>query len=227
MLRHIALDEPAAGRYSLPAREGVRMKLHNRWIVSAGLVAVAALGGHAAPLTYERQERIEVNTLGSWDKAVVLEVGKGEHEGEYKVHYDGYPASYDRWLMPVYFRKVAGASPTPTSQPAAPTAPAAAGQTAVTPRAGNYNINSYGRTGSPPLFLGHIQLKDDGTYKISRKRSGDYYGEGTYAFDPATSAVTWLSGPCKDEHWGGTFSVDGKTHKIRLRSTTIATCTID
>ena len=206
------------------------MKLQVRWIVSVSMVAVSALCGRAAQQVYELQERVEVNTLGSWDKAVVIAVGKGEHEGEYKVHYDGYPASYDRWLIPVYFRKVAGATPAATVQPAASETSAAAAtseQSAVAPRAGSYNINSYGRTGSPPLFLGHIQLKGDGTYRISRKRSGDYYGEGKYSFDAATSAVTWLSGPCKDENWGGSFSVDGKTHKIRLRSTTIATCTID
>lgn len=201
----------------------------------AWMLAVVSVTVRAATASYALNERIEVNTLGSWDKAVVIAVGQGEHEGEFKVHYDGYPASYDRWLLPVYFRKAAGAPPAVPTKSAAPEAPAAAGKVApsekkaIVPRAGNYNISSYGRTGAPPLFLGHIQLREGGTYRISRKRSGDYYGEGAYAFDPATSTVSWLSGPCKDDQWSGAFSVegDGRTHKIRLRSTTIATCTVD
>jgi hypothetical protein len=198
----------------------------------------------AAPV-YELNERIEVNTLGSWDKAAIIEVGKtgGDHEGEFKVHYDGYAASYDRWLRAVYFRKVAGGAPAPAPPAGAgttgvPTAPAGSGTTAgapagaaagAGPRLGKYNINSYGAVGRPPLFLGHIELQAGGKYRISRRSSGEYYGEGAYAFDAATDAVQWLSGPCKDDGWSGTFTVerDGKTHKIRLKSTTIATNSTD
>ena len=44
-----------------------------------------------------------------------------------------------------------------------------------------------------------------------------------------SSAVQWLSGPCKDSNWSGTFTTEreGKTHKIRLRSGTIATNNAD
>jgi hypothetical protein len=97
------------------------------------------------------------------------------------------------------------------------------------PRPGKYNILSFGAVGNPPLFLGHIDLQAGGKYRISRKAEGDYYGEGTYAFDAATSSVQWLSGPCKNDGWTGTFTIEreGKTHKIRLRPTTIATNTVE
>jgi hypothetical protein len=44
-----------------------------------------------------------------------------------------------------------------------------------------------------------------------------------------SSTVQWLSGPCKDSNWSGTFTTEreGKTHKIRLRSGTIATNNAD
>lgn len=202
------------------------------------IIAIALLlPAVAAPLTYQLNERIESNTQGGWDKATIIEVGKPgtAHEGEYKVHYDGYAASYDRWLQPVYFRKVAGGAPVvpplpiPGTTPSASPAPARAGDSSVAPRLGKYNINSYGAVGKPPLYLGHIELLAGGRYRISRRSSGEYYGEGTYAFDDAGSAVQWLSGPCKDEGWSGTFANerDGKTHKIRLRTTTIATNSTD
>lgn len=193
------------------------------------LTLLAPLQRAAAAVAYSLNEKIEVNTLGSWDKATIIAVGKGEHEGEYKVHYDGWNASYDRWLMPVYFRKLAGAPASTetksTAKETAVPAPEKKDAAATAPRAGKYNISSYGRVGSPPLFLGHIQLQSGGKYRISRKASGDYYGEGRWSFDAASSSIQWLSGPCKDDNWSGTFSVEGKTHKIRLRSTTIATCT--
>jgi len=197
---------------------------------------ITALRLEAAPATYHLNETIEVSTTGAWDKATVIEVGTpgGAHEGEHKVHFDGYAASYDRWLLPVYFRKVAGGAPmtpvAPThnavpanSLPATPNAAAADASSA--PRPGKYNIQSYGAVGNPPLFLGHIDLQAGGKYRISRRSSGEYYGEGTHAFDAASSSVTWLSGPCKDDGWSGTFTIEreGKTHKIRLKRTTIAT----
>src|SRR5215213_866239 len=206
-----------------------------RWLLLAfAVLAFGALARGAG--TYVLNERIEVNILGSWDKATVIEVGSGEHAGEYKVHYEGYNSSYDRWLNPVYFRKTTGAPsvpavPAPSSAPPpvspAPVAPAAAGQNAGGPRLGKYNINSWGATGKAPLFLGQIELLPGGKYHFSRSRQGGYIAEGDYRFDAGTSAVEWLSGPCKEQAWSGAFTAEreGKTHKIRLRSTTIATNT--
>ncbi|MBP6422133.1 MAG: hypothetical protein KA271_04505 [Propionivibrio sp.] len=217
---------------------------YDRWLLPVYfrkvIPKVASAGVTKA--AYHRDERIEVSTTGAWDKATIIDVGTagGEHEGEYKVHFEGYAANYDRWLLPVYFRKVAGGEPT---TPAAPR-PAATStgssstpdlqrvttpQSASVPRLGNYHIMSYGAVGNPPLFLGHIELLAGGKYRISHKRSGDYYGEGTYVFDAATNMVKWLSGPCKDNAWSGSFTIEraGKTHKIRLRSTTTATNSVD
>lgn len=215
---------------------------YDRWLQPTYFRKVAA--GAAPPATpkaaYQLHERIEVSITGAWDKATIIEVGTagGEHEGEYKVHFDGYAASYDRWLLPVYFRKVAGgelatsAAPGSSATPAGSN-PAPQGETAAdsssAPRPGKYNIMSYGAVGNPPLFLGHIDLQAGGRYRVSRRSSGDYYGEGTYSFDAATSTVNWLSGPCKDDGWSGTFTIErsGKTHKIRLKRTTIATHSVD
>lgn len=214
---------------------------YDRWLQPIYFRKVAAgAAPAAAPKTaYQLNERIEVSTTGAWDKATVIEVGTagGAHEGEYKVHFDGYAASYDRWLLPVYFRKVAGGAAASPATPAANAAPAgsspatltAAAASSSAPRSGKYNIMSYGAVGKPPLFLGHIDLQDGGKYRISRRSSGEYYGEGTYSFDAATSTVTWLTGPCKDDGWSGTFTIEreGKTHKIRLKRTTIATNSTD
>lgn len=200
----------------------------------------AARTPQALSAKYQLNERIEVNTLGSWDKATIIAVGTGEHQHEFKVRYDGYGSAFDRWLLPTYFRKLAGpagspatvAPPVTTSPPAnvgaIPAATPATGN-AVSPRPGKYNISAYGAVGLPPLFLGHIDLQAGGKYRISRTREGNYHGEGRYAFDAATGAVQWLSGPCKEDGWGGTFTAEreGKTHKIRLRGGTIATNSVD
>lgn len=215
---------------------------YDRWLqpIYFRKVAAGAAPAAAPKPAYQLNERIEVSTTGPWDKATVIEVGTsgGEHEGEYKVHFDGYAASYNRWLLPVYFRKVAGGAPTTTVAPVVGAVPASpdsspastpAADTGAGPRTGKYNIMSYGAVGRPPLFLGHIDMQAGGKYRISRRSTGDYYGEGTYSFDAASSTVTWLSGPCKDDAWSGTFTTDrgGKTHKIRLKSTTIATNSVD
>lgn len=94
------------------------------------------------------------------------------------------------------------------------------------PRPGKYRIMSYGRTGAPPLYLGYFVLEGK-TYKAFLP--GDKpSGEGTWSFDAARRSVVWESGPYQGT-WGGEFTVEreGKTHKIRLKSTTIATNSSD
>ena len=94
------------------------------------------------------------------------------------------------------------------------------------PRDGKYLIMSYGRVGSPPLYLGAVVLSG---HKYKAYLPGDKAaGEGEWAFDAARQRVIWKSGPYKDQ-WDGKFEVDrgGKTHKIRLKSTTIATNSVD
>ena len=66
-----------------------------------------------------------------------------------------------------------------------------------------------------------------GTYKAYLP-GGKLSGEGRYTYNAADQKVTWQSGPYVDV-WGGAFTVEreGKTHKIRLKSTTIATNSTD
>lgn len=95
------------------------------------------------------------------------------------------------------------------------------------PRPGKYLIRSYGATTSPPLTLGYFVLNADGTYKaylVGDKLSG----EGRYEYHAAQHLVVWKTGPYKDV-WGGEFTIEreGKTHKIRLKRTTIATNSTD
>ena len=94
------------------------------------------------------------------------------------------------------------------------------------PRPGKYRIMSYGAVGRPPLFLGYFVL-GSGTYKAFL--AGDKpAGEGRYSYHAATHTIKWESGPYAGV-WGGEFTIEreGKTHKIRMKSSTIATNNTD
>jgi hypothetical protein len=95
------------------------------------------------------------------------------------------------------------------------------------PRLGKYRILSYGAVSKPPLVLGSFVLSEGGRYQAFLV--GDKpVGEGTYSYDAAKRAVTWKTGPYVNE-WGGDFEIDrdGKTHKIRMKRTTIGTNSVD
>lgn len=96
------------------------------------------------------------------------------------------------------------------------------------PRAGTYQILSYGRVGAPPLSLGKFTLDGAGNYE-SFLPGGRSAGKGTYEFDAAKSEVTWKTGPFQADGWTGEFTIEreGKTHKIRLKRTTIGTNSTD
>lgn len=97
------------------------------------------------------------------------------------------------------------------------------------PRLGKYRILSYGAVGKPPLVLGSFELKKGNVYEVFLP-GGRSTGEGTYAFDAAAKAVVWKTGPyAMEKGWGGAFEVDRekKTHKIRLKRTTIGTNSLD
>jgi len=106
--------------------------------------------------------------------------------------------------------------------------PAARADDAATgPRPGKYLILSYGATNRPPLNLGYVILEGGTTYKVFLP--GDKpAGTGKYSYDAAKKAVVWETGPYVKE-FGGGFEIDreGKTHKIRLKRTTIATNSTD
>jgi len=98
---------------------------------------------------------------------------------------------------------------------------------ATGPRLGKYRILSYGAVSKPPLVLGSFVLSEGGKYQAFLV--GDKpLGEGTYSYDAAKRAVTWKTGPYVNE-WGGDFEIDrdGKTHKIRMKRTTIGTNSSD
>lgn len=98
---------------------------------------------------------------------------------------------------------------------------------ATGPRPGKYLILSYGATNRPPLVLGYVILEGGATYKVFLP--GDKpAGTGEYSYDAAKKAVVWETGPYVKE-FGGGFEIDreGKTHKIRLKRTTIATNSTD
>ncbi len=96
------------------------------------------------------------------------------------------------------------------------------------PRAGKYLILSYGATNRPPLNLGSVVLEGGSTYKVFLP-GGKAAGEGTYAYDAAKKVVVWKTGPYSDKEWGGGFEIDreGKTHKIRIKRTTILSNSTD
>lgn len=151
-----------------------------------------------------------------WLPAKIVQVGGGPFpENPYKVQY-GAPirGNYTyRWLSPGEVR--------------APRKFSSAAVTASGPRPGRYTILSYGSPARPPIRIGYIDL-DAGTYRYL-SAAGHPLGEGRFAFDETAGAVQWQSGPLKDQGWSGTFSIerDGKTHKIRLMRSTIATNSTD
>ena len=187
------------------------------------LVLAAAITLRAAEPTYQLNDRVETNlSVFGWQKGTVVEIGKGDHEGQLRVHGDGFPNSYPGWvrLPSKFIRKLAGEAP----------AAAPAKDSATGPRLGKYLIYAYGAPNTPRIFLGHIELLAGGKYRLSRTTKADYFGNGAYSFDPASKRVEWISGPYKDEAgWGGGFEIDreGKTHTIRLRRGTIATNSTD
>lgn len=147
----------------------------------------------------------------TWYPAEILIAGSGDRVGYYKVHYENFSGASDQWLVESSIRDRAGA----------PIAAAPATE-ATPPRLGTYRIYSYGAAGSR-IYLGELELQAGNLYRVTRL-GGNVTGSGQYAFDAAQSAVTWLSGPNKDDGWAGGFEIsrEGKTHTIRLRRGTVA-----
>jgi hypothetical protein len=153
----------------------------------------------------------------AWYPAEVLEVGDGDHAGQFRVHYDKFSSASDQWILAKNIR----------ARVAAKSEAGKAAETAAGPRLGKYHVYSYGAAGSR-LYLGDIELAAGGKYQAIQP-GGKPLGEGRYRYDATKSTVTWLSGPYQDSEWGGGFEVsrEGKTHTIRLRRNTIATNSVD
>ena len=105
-------------------------------------------------------------------------------------------------------------------------APAAHSADDAGPRSGKYLIMSYGAPGAPPIHLGYFVL-ERGKYKayLPGDKSN---GGGNWHYDPSQHKVVWDSGPYAGV-WDGKFEIDrrGKTHKIRMKSTTIGSNSAD
>jgi hypothetical protein len=95
------------------------------------------------------------------------------------------------------------------------------------PRQGKYLIISYGSNPVNPMKIGYFSLS--GSEYIYYDMEGKQLGEGTYNYDSEEKHIRWQSGPFKAIGWGGEFETDnnGRTHNIRLKSSTIGTNTIE
>lgn len=162
---------------------------------------------------YSIGDRVEGYDLG-WYAGVVTQLGSGANQGSYLIKYDKFSTS--RWFHPKDLRSAAVAEAV-KDEKARTAATASQG-----PRAGKYNIFSYGAVGTVRLYLGHVEIMAGGRYRVSRTSEGNYFGEGAFSFDAAKLLILWTSGPYATPEWGGRFSVDGREHLIALRSRTIA-----
>jgi hypothetical protein len=149
----------------------------------------------------------------AWFPAEILAVGTGERQGYYRVHYSNFSDASDQWLKAdsIRARESGGAGTTG----------------AATPRIGRYRVLSAG-AGGKQLMLGELELLANGRY-IVRLPGGRVRGEGKYAFDSTTATVKWLTGPYREDGFGGTFEVsrEGRTHEITLRRGTIAANSVE
>ncbi len=167
----------------------------------------------AAPKSYPAYnlgDHVEGYDFG-WHPATVTEIRAGKNAPEYLIKYEKFASS--RWYHPKDMRSAAAAAIAKAPVPASTTGP----------RPGKYNIYSYGAVANNPLYLGHLEILAGGQYRASRTSSGPYYGEGTYRFNAAASAVEWLTGPYATPDWDGKFSEEAGRHRIALRARTIAT----
>lgn len=212
----------------------------NVWIMLLALVWLGLpAAAHAQAISAgDKVEAYDTRDF-TWHKATVVKVGTDDMQGRYLVHFDGTGSNWDQWLEAKRLRSAAGSGTAQTES--ATTAPAtsnrspasAASSTAPAesgaPRLGKYGIYSYGAPQNPRIYLGHVELLAGGKYRVARTSGADYYGSGDYSFDAASKGVQWTSGPFKENGWNGQFTIEreGKTHKIRLARTTIATNSVD
>lgn len=170
-------------------------------------------------LTLDSQNRRQVEGYDfGWHSGTVTELGAGNYQGYYLIKYDKFNSS--RWYQPKDMRSAAAA------QAEAATAAATAATAAQGPRPGKYNIYSYGAVGAQPF----------GTPRPSRDPSRWPLPRLPHQFRgllrPRRIHLRRRQHPhhldqrplCYFRMTGG-FTVNGATHRIQLRSRTIATNT--
>lgn len=64
------------------------------------LLLFCCIGSNLKAQIFKQGQRVEVNYNGHWYKSTILQV----NGNKYKVHYEGYPASDDAWLLASYIR---------------------------------------------------------------------------------------------------------------------------
>ena len=79
------------------------MRWMGRSLASLALVLALATGAFA---DWKTGDSVDVEWKGAWYGAKVLEV----KDGKYKIHYDGYEASWDEWIGTSRMRAKAGAT---------------------------------------------------------------------------------------------------------------------
>jgi hypothetical protein len=145
----------------------------------------------------------------TWYPATVVEIGTGTYAGYVKVKYDGY--SSEQYIKEANIR----IPKTHTTQ-----------NSSAGPRNGRYTILSYGNIYNP-ITIGYFDLSS-GSY-IYYNAAKKPIGKGTYLYDANSKQVKWQTGPLKDYGPTAGFEIDreGKTHKLRLKYSTIGTNSVD
>lgn len=182
------------------------------------------LGKPAQPVTEEKipaaparvlaiGDKVRVAWSGGWYDATVLALG----DGKYRIHYDGWDASWDEWVDASRIRLANGSAvmnPPVSRSPGSVSTPSSKLPTTVTlPKpqkteeaqqpsgekiwssqpAGRWSCRTwdYGQINR----VGEFSLNKDGTY-----RDLMYGGTGRYEFDTRNNTITFLSGPQKTSH---------------------------
>lgn len=195
-------QKPAAAAQRTPSKKAATGR------TSQGTSPKAPAAKPSSGSKFKKGDEIEAWDTG-WYKARVLEVGTGEHQGSYMVHFEGYSSASDHWVQAKNIRVRPGAEP------------------AVPPRAGKYYLQGYGNIYNP-IYLGYFILSGGNQYRFYNM-GNKLIGTGRYRFSGASKKVSWLSGPFKKSNWGGKFEVSrqGKTHSITVNRATVASNSTD
>jgi hypothetical protein len=130
-----------------------------------------------------------------WYDATIVEVGTGDHAGQYLVKYDRFQGQ--KWLSAASIRTRPGMSPP-------------SGSTAVVPP-GRYTC--YGYPASAGVFRWYLDLGST-TYQ---QRTPDLPA-GHYGYDAAHSAIMFVDGPYANNGWFGRLQRTGGRDSIVLRA---------
>ncbi|UYZ57846.1 MBT domain-containing protein [Hymenobacter latericus] len=151
-----------------------------------GLLPLALLVQAQTPAAYKVGDAVQIQWKSSWYPGRVLEA----KNGSYKIHYDGYAASWDEWVAPARLKAASAAAPVPKPTPAVPSAkPLPATKTSAAGKDGPPVGKYLCYTTAANMLVGSMWIMPGGQYKILE--AGPV---GTYRFDARTRELTWASG---------------------------------